>query len=172
MKEKLKQLIQDKYMKKGEFLLSSGKKSNLYFDIKSLMLDPKGAPLIAQEMEKLITLGNDEVKKIIVLGGLELGAALLAPLMAYRGFQTFVLRKNAKNHGLDDGKLIGFVNWGSQVMLIDDVITTGNSVKYCEEMLYHVCNPFGTACVIDRTGESSENRKGKYVSLFRESDFL
>ncbi len=160
---KLKKLIEDKYMKRGDFTLSSGRKSKLYFDIKSLMLDPVGAPLVAQEFEKLITLGNDEVKKIIVLGGLELGAALLAPLMAYRGFKTFVIRKNSRNHGLE-GRIIG--NIDGQIMLIDDVITTGNSIEQCKEILPI---PFATACIIDRSGEVG--RKGKYLSLFKESDF-
>lgn len=169
MSYKLKELIEEKYLKKGDFTLSSGKKSNLYFDIKGLMLDPVGAPLVAEEFEKLITLGNDEVKRIIVLGGLELGAALLAPLMAYRGFQTFVVRKKKKGYGLDE-MLIGRLAWGSQVMLIDDVITTGNSIEQCTEILYHVCVPFATACIVDRTGD--ETRKGKYLSLFKESDFV
>lgn len=167
---KLKKLIEEKYMKRGNYTLSSGKKSKLYFDIKSLMLDPVGAPLVAEEFEKLITLGNDEAKRLIVLGGLELGAALLASLMAYRGFQTFVVRKKQKGYGLDE-LVIGQLNWGSQVMLIDDVITTGNSIEQCKEILYHVCVPFATACIIDRSPTSDQIKKGKYLSLFKEKDF-
>jgi orotate phosphoribosyltransferase len=167
---RLKKLIEEKYMKRGDYTLSSGKKSNLYFDIKGLMLDPVGAPLVAEEFEKLITLGNDEVKRLIVLGGLELGAALLAPLMAYRGFQTFVVRKKKKGYGYDE-LVIGRLAWGSSVMLIDDVITTGNSIEQCKQILYHVCVPFATACIVDRTGGES-SRKGKYLSLFNEKDFV
>ncbi len=168
----LKKLIEEKYLyrKEEEFTLSSGKKSNLYFDIKGLMLDPVGARIVAEEFEKLITLGNDEVKRLIVLGGLELGAALLAPLMAYRGFQTFVVRKKKKGYGYDE-LVIGKLGWGSSVMLIDDVITTGNSIEQCKEILYHVCVPFATACIVDRTGDEVR-KKGKYLSLFKESDFV
>lgn len=163
---KLKTLIERKYLHKGDFTLSSGRKSNYYFDIKSLMLDPLGARLVGTAMRNLIP-ERLQTQERLYLGGLELGAAILAPIMSLQGFNTFVIRKKAKDYGLG-GRIIGDLAWNAHVILIDDVITSGASVEECKHYLERgLIHPIYTMCIIDR----SDSDKG-YLSVFKEKDFI
>ena len=165
--QRLKTLIKEKYLEEGNFILSSGRQSDYYFDIKSLMLDPLGARLVGSAMrdlipERLQTLEN------LCLGGLELGAALLAPIMSMQGFYTFVIRKKAKEYGLG-GRIMGNLQLGNNVILIDDVITSGKSIQECKDYLsMALIYPIYTICIIDR----SDSKNNGYLSLFKESDFI
>jgi len=73
--------------------------------------------------------------EIDCLGGLEIGAISIATTIsdfAYaadpkREWRTFVVRKQAKDHGL--GKLIeGAIHSGDRALIVDDVLTTGGSL--------------------------------------------
>jgi orotate phosphoribosyltransferase len=69
------------------------------------------------------------------LGGLEIGAISIATTISDYGYgaiprrnwRTFVVRKQAKDHGL--GKLIeGAVCSGDRALIVDDVLTSGGSL--------------------------------------------
>ena len=69
------------------------------------------------------------------LGGLEIGAISIATTISDYGYgttplrewRTFVVRKQAKDHGL--GKLIeGAVRPGDRALIVDDVLTSGGSL--------------------------------------------
>ena len=69
------------------------------------------------------------------LGGLEIGAISIATTISDYGYgttprrewRTFVVRKQAKDHGL--GKLIeGGVRSGDRALIVDDVLTSGGSL--------------------------------------------
>ena len=69
------------------------------------------------------------------LGGLEIGAISIATTISdfaftaqpSRQWRTFVVRKQAKDHGL--GKLIeGTVHAGDRALIVDDVLTSGGSL--------------------------------------------
>ena len=73
--------------------------------------------------------------EINCLGGLEIGAISIATTIsdfAYaadpkREWRTFVVRKQAKDHGL--GKLIeGAISAGDRALIVDDVLTSGGSL--------------------------------------------
>ena|SRR5687768_690850 len=145
----------------NNFTLSSGTESNLYFDIKGLMLDPIGASMVHFELVKLIT---DKIQGLpYVVVGMELGGAQIVQFMVARGWHGAIIRKNKKEHGLRkrmEGYLISKHN---NVVIVDDVITTGNTVEEVKDFIKS--NILGTFCVIDRTPEQ------KYNSLFKEKDF-
>ena len=161
---KLKNIIKKKYMKTGNFTLSSGMKSNLYFDIKSLLLDSEAAYNIGFEMYSLIRQKHPNFKEYGRLGGMELGSALLLPMMAMLGFKCFVLRKEPKKHGLENSRLIGELNWHESIILIDDVITTGKSVMEVEDYIGR--SSIDRICIIDRSKDQ------EFTSIFKEKDFL
>jgi orotate phosphoribosyltransferase len=69
------------------------------------------------------------------LGGLEIGAISIATTISdycygatpSRNWRTFVVRKQAKDHGL--GKLIeGVIHPGDRALIVDDVLTSGGSL--------------------------------------------
>ena len=73
--------------------------------------------------------------EIDCLGGLEIGAISIATTISdycygatpRRNWRTFVVRKQAKEHGL--GKLIeGAVRAGDRALIVDDVLTSGGSL--------------------------------------------
>ena len=91
----LKDFIKEYFLTEGDYTLSSGKKSNLYFDIKGLMLNPQGARMVGREFEKLLG-GHKNQKGCLI--GMELGGALLTQIMIYRGFYGVVMRKKQKEY--------------------------------------------------------------------------
>ncbi|MFO0699761.1 MAG: orotate phosphoribosyltransferase [Nitrospira sp.] len=112
------------------FKLASGEISPFYVDCRALMAHPDARRLVAQlAYDALIEVEFD------CLGGLELGAIPIAATIsdfAYaatrqRVWRTFVVRKQAKDHGL--GKLIeGSIRPGDRTLIVDDVLTSGGSL--------------------------------------------
>ena len=112
------------------FTLASGQVSPFYVDCRTLMAYPSARRLVGQlAHEALAGVGFD------CLGGLEIGAISIATTISDLAFavqpehewRTFVVRKQAKDHGL--GKLIeGAVKAGDRALIIDDVLTSGSSL--------------------------------------------
>jgi len=112
------------------FKLASGLISPFYVDCRSLMAHPNARRLVAQlAYESLRTAEVD------CLGGLEIGAISIATCISdyaftaqpQRDWRTFVVRKQAKDHGL--GKLIeGAIQPTDRALIVDDVLTSGGSV--------------------------------------------
>lgn len=128
-KHRLFEIIQQKsVLRGGTYRLSSGKETNVFFDMKTTMLDPEGANLIASLL--LEYLKDEDVQGI---GGMVMGAVPIVSVVCAKSFCTsrpvggFFVRKEAKGHGTN--KLIdGNIPRGMRVILIDDVTTTGSSV--------------------------------------------
>jgi orotate phosphoribosyltransferase len=112
------------------FTLASGQISPFYVDCRALMAHPSARRLVGQLATEALT-----GVEIDCLGGLEIGAISIATTIsdfAYaadpkREWRTFVVRKQAKDHGL--GKLIeGAVSAGDRGLIVDDVLTSGGSL--------------------------------------------
>jgi orotate phosphoribosyltransferase len=110
------------------FKLASGATSPFYVDCRVLMAHPGPRALVAR-------LAFEAMKDLPVdcIGGLELGAIAIATAVsdqAHRNnkdWRTFVVRKQAKDHGT--GKLIeGAARPGDRAVVVDDVLTSGGSV--------------------------------------------
>jgi len=134
IQEKLAQAFHDthsfKWDREKGFTLASGQTSPFYVDCRSLMAHPSARRLVGQlAHEALAGLAID------CLGGLEIGAISIATTIsdyAYsnspkRDWRTFVVRKQAKDHGL--GKLIeGAIRTSDRALIVDDVLTSGGSL--------------------------------------------
>ena len=112
------------------FTLASGLKSPFYVDCRSLMAHPGSRRLVA-------SLAYEALRPVELdcLGGLEIGAISIATSISdfafsaqpARTWRTFVVRKQAKDHGL--GKLIeGSFQPGDLAVIVDDVLTSGGSL--------------------------------------------
>jgi orotate phosphoribosyltransferase len=119
-----------KWDREKGFTLASGALSPFYVDCRLLIAYPGPRDLVAR-------LAYEQVKDLVFdcLGGLEIGAISIATTIADYGYRatprhewrTFVVRKQAKDHGL--GKLIeGAVQPGDRALIVDDVLTSGGSV--------------------------------------------
>jgi orotate phosphoribosyltransferase len=126
-KQALMQLVRDKALKFGDFTLASGKKASYYLDGKQVTLDSAGARLIAEGILELL---GDPLPKAV--GGMAIGAdpitAAVVTMAGVRGLplKGFLVRKEAKGHGTNRF-VEGPVAAGDEVVIVEDVVTTGGS---------------------------------------------
>ncbi len=154
-KERLIGLLREHSYKEGDFVLASGRPSRFYVDVRRTALRGDGAELIGELIVDAIVSQGWSPRAV---GGLTLGAdplATAAALAAHRRgllMDAFIVRKEAKGHGT--GRQIesaGGVDPGSDVVVLDDSMTTGGSTLKAVEVLradgYRV---LGAVCVVDR----------------------
>ena len=133
MKEELLELLKKHAYKKGEFKLSSGKTSEHYVNCKPVTLTGRGLTLTSLMMLK-------EVKTKVV-GGLSLGAdplvsgVSLVSALDGRMVNALIIRKEPKGHGTE-AWIEGLLPLkGTQVTVLEDVVTTGGSAIKAAEKL-------------------------------------
>jgi orotate phosphoribosyltransferase len=134
-KAKLLSFLREKSVFHGDFVLSSGATSKYYVDCKLTTLDSEGAWLVGQVMHSLIQKEAEaRHMEIDAIGGLTMGADPIGLAIGMYSFfvkdsppvRTFIVRKTAKSHG--QAKLIeGNFKRGDRVVVIDDVVTRGDS---------------------------------------------
>ena len=113
----------------GDFVLSSGRRSSVYFDKFRFLTDPALLREIAKATASLIPAG------VTMLGAPE-GAAMLlvAAVSLETGLPITVVRKEPKAYGTE-AHVEGIVEPGARVALIEDVSTTGHQVRRAAEVL-------------------------------------
>lgn len=119
----------DRAVKFGNFTLSSGKTSNYYIDSKQILFNGE---LISQIAEKIASWTITD--NLQAIGGLEQGALpITAAVVQYywheygRLLEGFFVRKQPKLHGT--GNIIeGRLSPGDRVCIVDDVLTSGESI--------------------------------------------
>ena len=125
----LREILKTHSLKRGDFTLASGRKSNFYFDSKLTTLRADGAFLTGECFLDLL-----EEKQIAAdcFGGLTLGADPIAAAVATAAHRRgsslcgYIVRKETKGHGA--GKLMeGPVTPGMRAVVVDDVVTTAGS---------------------------------------------
>lgn len=176
LKAKLLTLLEKEALKRGDFLLSSGKKSKYYLDGRVITLTPEGAYLVASIMLEMIK-GRDAD----AIGGPTLGADPIAGAIAaishLKGspIKTFIVRKSVKEHGMARQVEGPAIKAGSKVILVDDVATTGKALIEAKEALDRAGLKADTAIVIvDREEGAALNleKSGlKLESIFSIKDF-
>ncbi len=154
-------------IKFGNFVLSSGKRSGVYVDIKTACTHPDILKEISRRMaEKIKGLDFDRIA-CIELGGVPLAVAL--SLEVKKPYAIF--RKEKKGYGLG-GDLIGEIKEGERVVVVEDVTTTGKSalsvVKRVEERGGKVV---AVLTVVDR-GEGAKDVIPNLVPLLSLRDIL
>jgi orotate phosphoribosyltransferase len=119
----IKILKENNVFKTGDFVLSSGKKSDYYIDMKKAITEPKILKLIAEIINQAIT--NDTIGKV---AGPALGAVPIATAVSLQSeIPLLMIRKEKKGYGTS--KLIeGELNEGDNVIVVEDVTTTGGSL--------------------------------------------
>jgi len=176
LKEKLRTLLEKEALKRGSFVLSSGKTSNYYLDGRVITLTPEGAYLVASIMLEMA-----KGRNIDAIGGPTLGAdpivgavAALAHLKNI-SIKTFIVRKVAKEHGMGKQVEGPALEAGSRVILVDDVATTGKALIEAKDALDKIGIIADTAFVIvDRKEGAADNlaKAGlKLESIFSIVDF-
>jgi orotate phosphoribosyltransferase len=162
----LADLLRLKSVKTGQFTLASGKQSDLYVDCRLTTLNARGAVLVGRVLHALLR-REEAARGIEVgsLGGLTMGADPITLAVAMtsnlngdcKPVEAFVVRKEPKGHGR--GKRIeGNFNPALPVVVVDDVITTGDSTLKAVQAIAEEGGKVAFALVlVDRQEGGREN---------------
>ena len=170
MRDELLELLKKDAYKKGEYTLSSGKKSEHYVNCKPVTLSGRGLTLASllmlQEVKTSyvagLTLGADPL-----VSGVSLVSALDSRLV-----NGLIVRKEAKGHGTQawiEGLL---PSEGTVITVLEDVITTGGSAIKAVEKLRDAGYVVNTVVsIVDRHQNDEANAAMKLSGLELKSIF-
>ncbi|MBD1943949.1 orotate phosphoribosyltransferase [Coleofasciculus sp. FACHB-712] len=121
--------------KEGDFVLSSGQRSSYYINGKPVTLHPQGALATGRILLSLLPMDTQAV------AGLTLGAdpivTAVSVVSAYenRPLPALIIRKEAKGHGTQAYIEGPILPTGTKVVVLEDVVTTGQSAMKAVERL-------------------------------------
>jgi orotate phosphoribosyltransferase len=177
-RDQLANLLRSKSLVRGEFVLSSGKKSNYYLDCKLTTLDPEGALLTGYCILELLEEMNIQPDAI---GGLSMGADPLVTATGVvsaiekRPLPGFLVRKKAKEHGRQR-QIEGLEKpTGKKVVIVDEVCTTGGSTAEAIDAAEREgCEVMAVISLVDREegGSAMLRAKYNYRSVFTARELL
>jgi orotate phosphoribosyltransferase len=146
----------------GDFTLASGQKSRYYINSKKVLFHGEAIALLGDLLYE--TTRDLDIQAI---GGLEVGAIPMATaaVLRYRiegkTLEGFFVRKQVKGHGSQE-RIEGLVNRGDRVAVVDDVLTTGESVVQAIEAVEQRGATVGrVVCIVDRL-QGARERLAKY----------
>ncbi|MDH4111964.1 MAG: orotate phosphoribosyltransferase [Actinomycetota bacterium] len=113
----------------GDFVLSSGKRSTVYFDKFLFLTRPD---LLRELAHQVTTLLPDDVDHLAAPEGA--ATLLVAAVSLETGLPVAVVRKEPKAYGTMS-QVEGHAPAGARVCLIEDVSTTGHQVRRAAEVL-------------------------------------
>ncbi len=175
LKKKLCALLKTKALKKGKFILSSGKESNYYLDGRLITLDPEGGYLVAKIILELL-----KGQKTDAVGGPTLGADPIVGALAALShlekipLKTFIVRKAVKAHGMQQQIEGPELKAQERAVLVDDVATTGQALLEAKQALDKIGVFVEKALVIVDRGEGAKENLAqnglKLEALFTRED--
>ena len=148
-RQELLKLLAHKSFRLGEFQLSSGSTSDYYIDCRVTTLDARGAQLVGEVFLAEI---REQGWEADAIGGLTMGADPIVVAVAVTSgtMHGFLVRKAEKQHGTGQ-RIEGFREKGAQVVIVDDVCTTGSStVQAIEAAREYGFEVIGVMCLVER----------------------
>lgn len=148
-RQELLEMLAHKSFRLGEFQLSSGSTSDYYIDCRATTLDARGAQLVGEVFLAEI---REQGWEADAIGGLTMGADPIVVAVAVTSgtIHGFLVRKAEKQHGTGQ-RIEGFREKGAQVVIVDDVCTTGSStVQAIEAAREYGFEVVGVMCLVER----------------------
>lgn len=176
-KKRLFDILKTRAFSRGDFTLSSGKKSSYYLDARLVTLSAEGAFLCGKLILDLV-----KDKKPTAIGGPTLGADPMVGAVGAVSFlegqpvKTFIIRKEPKGHG--KGRMVEGpeLKEDDRIVVIDDVATTGKAfIHSIDALAADGLKPVVCVCIIDRQDGARETLASRgvgFVSLFTAAEFL
>lgn len=139
-------------VRRGDFVLKSGKRSDWFIDAKQTTCRPDGMLLVADAALAVIP------PEVTAIGGLTMGADAvafgIAAIAATRGrkLRSFSVRKEVKDHG-GGGRVAGALEPGDKVVITEDAVTRGVSMLEAADVVREAgAEPVLLLPVVDRGG--------------------
>ena len=150
--ESLKILKETNALLEGHFVLSSGLHSSKYIQCAKLLSYPKKAEIICNSLSEKIKnkFSNIDIIMSPAIGGIvvgyEIGRQLgIETIFSERVGGVLTLRRGFK------------ISKNMNVLIVEDVITTGKSALECSELIKKSkANTLGYSCIIDRSNKNSD----------------
>ncbi|MBZ0135533.1 MAG: orotate phosphoribosyltransferase [Planctomycetes bacterium] len=160
----------------GTVTLASGATSDFYIDGRQTSLDSRGLYLTSQLMWERI-----KTMDVTAVGGPTMGAdpivggILMAAAADGAHLKGFLIRKEAKAHGMQKWVEGPPLKDGERVVLIEDVVTSGGSALKAIEGMRTQYSPtiVKILCLVDRQAGATEKLKAAgydYEALFTRKD--
>jgi orotate phosphoribosyltransferase len=154
----LLQILRDRSLRQGRFVLASGKISSYYIDGKMTSFDPAGSAAIVDAIFKeLAHIPFDAI------GGMDMGGTPIVGAVANRSFYvgkpipTFVVRKDVKAHGTMKRIEGPIPPPPCNVVVIEDVVTTGDSLfKAIDAVIEYGAKVALAITVLDRAAGAAQ----------------
>ena len=157
-RQRLIQLFHARALKFGDFTLASGQKSSYYLDGKQVTLHAEGLRLVSEGLLDLLA-----GVEFTAIGGMSIGAdPIIGGVLAVAGaqgreLQGFLVRKEPKGHGTQR-YIEGPIEPGANVVIVDDVATTGgSSLLAAERVAEFGCQVVQAVAIVDRLQGAAAN---------------
>jgi orotate phosphoribosyltransferase len=177
-RRELLELIVRHSFERRKVVLSSGKESDFYLDLRTTMMRPRGIELAGRLLFARLQSGPrvDSVGGMVVAAVPVVAGVLCAAAQAGSGARDllgFFVRKEAKKHGL--GKQIeGAFAAGQSVALVEDTMTTGGStLEALDAVTAAGAKVARVLCIVDRGEGAADAFRARGLaleSLFTRSD--
>ncbi|HLZ45727.1 MAG TPA: orotate phosphoribosyltransferase [Gemmatimonadales bacterium] len=171
LRNTLKDLLLARSVRRGDFVLASGRRSSFYVDARRTTMSGDGLAVVGGlGLDRLAVRGWTPR----AVGGMTLGADPIAYALALtarrRGqlLDAFTVRKQSKDHGTAQ-RIEGCFAAGYPVVIVEDVLTTGRSARDAIAAVQaeggHI---LGVMAVLDREegGREAIEREGFLVETF------
>ena len=142
-------------VRRGDFVLKSGRRSSWFIDSKQTICRPEAMVLVADAVLSLVP------EEATAIGGLTMGADpvafITAAVAATRGraLRAFSVRKVEKDHGAG-GRIAGALEPGDRVVVTEDTVTRGTSLLDAARAVRAAgADPVLLVAVVDRGGTAA-----------------
>jgi orotate phosphoribosyltransferase len=127
-------LIKNNAVKFGDYILASGKRSPYYIDLRQTISSPISMDWIANSLTRIIVneIGRGKIDKL--LGVPTAGVPFATVISQKLGIPLIYYRQARKEHGVRK-KIEGLLERNDRVLVVDDLITTGESVIEAAEVV-------------------------------------
>jgi orotate phosphoribosyltransferase len=135
----LRQLLLDLFCqlayKEGDFVLSSGQRSSYYINGKQVTLNPQGALAVGRLLLSQLPMDTEAVAGLTLGADPIVSAVSVVSALENRPIPALIVRKEAKGHGTMAYIEGPSLPAGAKVVVLEDVVTTGQSAMKAVERL-------------------------------------
>ncbi len=135
LRDRLLDLLCEFAYKEGDFVLSSGQQSSYYINCKPVTLHPEGALATGKLLLSMLSADADAVAGLTLGADPIVTAVSVVSALGDRPIPALIVRKEAKGHGTMAYIEGPTLSEGANVVVLEDVVTTGKSAMQAVERL-------------------------------------
>ncbi|WP_413175626.1 orotate phosphoribosyltransferase [Anabaena azotica] len=135
LRQKLLDLFCRLAYQEGDFVLSSGQRSSYYINGKQVTLHPQGALSVGRLLLHLLPIDTEAVAGLTLGADPIVSAVSVVSVYENRPIPALIIRKEAKGHGTMAYIEGPTLPAGAKVVVLEDVVTTGQSALKAVERL-------------------------------------